>query len=92
VVLRASPEDQVFVTASTRLPQRPTFTTTGTLGSLAWSPDGSRLLVHWRETDQWLLLLPSARAASTQRARITAIAGISRRFGGTPNVQGWCCA
>ena len=62
-------------------------TTTGTLPSLAWSPDGRRLLVRWADTDQWLLLSPT-----TPNAGITAIAGISRRFGGAPAVQGWCCA
>jgi hypothetical protein len=69
------------------LPARPTFAAPGTLTSLDWSPDASRLLVRWRESDQWLLL-PTASA----HARITAIAGISRRFGATPAVQGWCCA
>jgi dipeptidyl aminopeptidase/acylaminoacyl peptidase len=95
VVLSASATSSLFVTGSARLPQRPTFATTGTLGSLAWSPDGTRLLVRWREGDQWLLLAPSTRRASargTRGPRITAIAGISRRFGGAPAVQGWCCA
>jgi hypothetical protein len=68
------------------VPGRPVFTTSGTLRSLTWSPDGRRLLVRWAEADQWLLLSP------TTNARITAIAGISRRFGAPPTVQGWCCA
>ena len=67
--------------------RRPVFTTTGTLRSLAWSPNGRRLLVRWAEADQWLLLSPTA-----ANAPITAIAGISRRFGSAPTVQGWCCA
>jgi hypothetical protein len=76
----------VYVTRSAVVPRRPVITTSGTLRSLAWSPDGRRLLVRWAEADQWLLLSPSA-----ADARITAIAGISRRFGAPPTVQAWCC-
>ena len=63
------------------------FSTTGTLRSLAWSPNGRRLLVRWADADQWLLLSPG-----TANAPITAIGSISRRFGAVPTVQGWCCA
>jgi dipeptidyl aminopeptidase/acylaminoacyl peptidase len=84
VVLHEGPSSHVYVTTSARLPRRATFATTGTLSSLAWSPDGTRLLVRWQQADQWLLVPPNASGA-----RITAIAGISRRFGGTPSVQGW---
>jgi hypothetical protein len=77
----------VYVTRSPLVPRRPVITTSGTLRSLAWSPDGQRLLVRWAEADQWLLLSPNA-----ADAHITAIAGISRRFGAPPTVQAWCCA
>jgi dipeptidyl aminopeptidase/acylaminoacyl peptidase len=87
VALRIGAASRVVVTASARFPTRPTFEAPGTLTSLAWSPDASRLLVRWRESDQWLLL-PTA----THSARITAIANVTRRFGATPHVQGWCCA
>jgi dipeptidyl aminopeptidase/acylaminoacyl peptidase len=86
VALRDGADARVVVSTSTRLPRRPAFTTTGTLTSLAWSPDASRLLVRWAESDLWLLVPPTA-----SRARISAIPGISRRFGGPPSVQGWCC-
>jgi dipeptidyl aminopeptidase/acylaminoacyl peptidase len=87
VALRTATRSRVVVTASVHLPARPTFAAPGTLTSLVWSPDASRLLVRWRESDQWLLL-PTA----THSARITAIANVTRRFGTTPHVQGWCCA
>jgi hypothetical protein len=77
---------RVYVTPSARVPRRAVFATTGTLGSLAWSPDGRRLLVRWSEADQWLLLSPT-----TANARITAIGPISKRFGPAPTVQDWCC-
>jgi Tol biopolymer transport system component len=86
IALRAGRTSRVAVTASTRLPARSIFAAPGTLTSLAWSPDASRLLVRWRESDQWLLL------PTTGRARATAIADVSRRFGASPAVQGWCCS
>jgi Tol biopolymer transport system component len=86
LALREPAATSVYVTRSGLVPRRPIFATTGTLRSLAWSPDGRRLLVRWAQADQWLLLSPTA------NARITAVAGISRRFGSAPTVQSWCCA
>jgi Tol biopolymer transport system component len=86
VALRTGSTTRVYVTPSARVPRHAVFATSGTLGSLAWSPDGHRLLVRWSEADQWLLLSP------TPSARVTAIGAISRRFGATPTVQDWCCA
>jgi WD40-like Beta Propeller Repeat len=86
LALRRASATSVYVTRSALVPRRPVFTTTGTLGSLAWSPNGARLLVRWADADQWLLLSPSAASAP-----ITAIGSISRRFGAPPTVQGWCC-
>jgi len=87
LALRQAAATSVYVTPSALAPRRPLFTTTGTLRSLAWSPDARRLLVRWAQADQWLLLTPGA-----ADARVTAIAGISRRFGSAPTVQSWCCA
>jgi Tol biopolymer transport system component len=87
LALRAPGATSVYVTPSALVPRRPVFTTTGALRSLVWSPDARRLLVRWAQADQWLLLSPTA-----ANARITAIAGISRRFGSSPTVQSWCCA
>jgi hypothetical protein len=87
LALRDGTATSVYVTPAPLVPRRPVFTTTGTLRSLAWSPDGRRLLVRWADADQWLLLSPSA-----ANAPITAIGSISRRFGAPPTVQGWCCA
>ena len=87
LALRGVTATSVYVTPAPLVPRRPVFTTTGTLRSLAWSPDGRRLLVRWADADQWLLLSPSA-----AHAPITAIGSISRRFGAPPTVQGWCCA
>jgi Tol biopolymer transport system component len=86
-VLHSATRTSILVARSTRVPDRGVFSTTGTLTSLAWSPDGRRLLVRWSEADQWLLLSPTATSA-----RVTAIGAISRRFGTAPTVQDWCCS
>jgi hypothetical protein len=68
------------------------FTDAGRFGTLAWSPSGRRLLVPWREADQWLFLAPEP------GGRTTAVANIARQFGpraGRPAFAGsveWCCA
>jgi hypothetical protein len=67
------------------------FDTPGRLGQIAWSPDGSRLLITWPEANQWLFVPVQT------RGRLKAVAGISSTFapgtsGGTfPSVEGWCC-
>ncbi len=89
VVVRRGTVSRLLVAgASSRILDRPVFATTGRLAGPAWSPDGRRVLVRWAEADEWLLI--PVRGAG--RGRITAIAPVARRFGGTPTVRGWCCA
>jgi hypothetical protein len=59
----------------------------GRVAGLAWSPNGRRLLVASRDTDQWLLVGP--------RGRVRPLSGVSGELGagaGFPRVAGWCCA
>ena len=59
----------------------------GNVDGIAWSQDGRRLLLGWRDADQWLLLGP--------RGRIRALHGVSRGLGsagGFPRVAAWCCS
>jgi hypothetical protein len=59
----------------------------GDVAGLAWSRDGRRLLLAWRDADQWLLL---GRGGRVRRA----LHGVSAELGaagGFPRVAGWCC-
>jgi hypothetical protein len=72
---------------------RPLFTGVGRFEGLAYSPDGRRLLVGWRDADQWLFL-PSGRGG-----RVETVGNLARQFDSGradgpvsfPLVGGWCC-
>jgi hypothetical protein len=60
----------------------------GGVDGLAWSRDGRRLLLAWRDADEWLLLGPGGRVRR-------ALHGVSDELGaagGFPRVAGWCCS
>lgn len=68
------------------------FSVSGRLSNLAWSPQGRRLLVAWRDADQWLFLPVDG------SDRVRAIGGISGEFApgdrgspSFPQIEGWCC-
>ena len=84
VVRRGATVSRVLMLRAGAAP-RELFATTGRLSGPVWSPGGGRVLVRWSEADEWLLLPVSG------RGRVTAIAPVARRFGGTPTVRGWCC-
>jgi hypothetical protein len=73
-------------------PARRLFSVSGRLTELAWSPNGSRLLLAWPAADQWLFV-PTAKAP-----RLRAIGNVAGVFSpGTPGqalfprIEGWCC-
>jgi hypothetical protein len=59
----------------------------GDVDGLAWSRDGSRLLLAWRDADQWLLLGPNGRV----RRALHGVSGELGAAGGFPRLAGWCC-
>ncbi len=81
----------VLLDATRRLAERVLFAGPGSFGALAWSPDASRLLLPWRDADQWLFLRPQG------GARLTAVANIADQFGpgrerpAFPRSVLWCC-
>lgn len=59
----------------------------GDVDGLAWSRDGRRLLLAWRDTDEWLLLGENGHVRR-------ALHGVSAELGaagGFPRLAGWCC-
>lgn len=85
--------DVVLTRFGDRVRERRLFAGSGRFEGLAYSPAGDRLLVGWREADQWLFL-PAA-----GRGRIETVGDISGQFDAGeqasgrsfPRVEGWCC-
>jgi dipeptidyl aminopeptidase/acylaminoacyl peptidase len=62
----------------------------GSLGEVAWSPDGRRLLVAWPAVDQWLFL-PLGRGRQRAVANISAAFAPGEQTASFPRLEGWCC-
>jgi hypothetical protein len=68
------------------------FAVSGHLGQLAWSPDGSRLLLTWPAADQWLFLPTSGHGHLQAIGNIASIFSPGLRGQATfPRIEGWCC-
>ncbi len=65
-------------------PSRTLLTVAGRITQLAWSPDGSMILVPWSEADQWLFI-------PGRKGKLRAVDGISSQFDGFPRSVSWCC-
>jgi dipeptidyl aminopeptidase/acylaminoacyl peptidase len=93
----AEPRSELVVanvdgTVTGRPAPRQVFSGPGSFPDLAWSPNARRLLLSWREPDQWLFV------PTNGRGRVKAVGNIARQFdpGATsspafPRVAGWCC-
>lgn len=66
-------------------PSRTLLTLAGQITQLAWSPDGSTILVPWPQADQWLFI-------PRRIGKLRAVDRISVQFGGFPHAVSWCCA
>lgn len=81
---------EVLVFAPNAAKPRSLLTVPYSLGEVAWSPDGRRLLVAWPGANQWLFL-------PVGRGRPRAVANISRAFApgqraaSFPRLESWCC-
>jgi hypothetical protein len=85
------PHSEVVLIDTRHTALRRLFSVPGRLSELAWSPDGSRLLISWRDADQWLFVPAGG------RGRVRAIGGIAAEFAPGqrdaffPRIDGWCC-
>jgi hypothetical protein len=86
------PHSEVALIDARRRSLRRLLSVPGPLSDLAWSPDGSRLLVSWRAADQWLFI------PTDGGGRVRAIDGIAAEFApgnpsasSFPRIEGWCC-
>jgi dipeptidyl aminopeptidase/acylaminoacyl peptidase len=66
-------------------PSRTLLTVAGRIEQLSWSPDGSTILVPWREADQWIFI-------PHRTGKLSAVDDISAQFDGFPRAVSWCCA
>lgn len=69
---------------------RSLLTVPGSLGEVAWSPDGRRLLVAWPGANQWLFL-PVGRGRPRAVANISTAFSPGERAASFPRIEGWCC-
>jgi len=68
------------------------FAVSGRLSQLAWSPDGSRLLIAWPAADQWLFLPLGGRGHLQAVGNISSIFSPGHRGRAPfPSIEGWCC-
>ena len=97
ITLPASPQrpphSELLIAGAEGTKARRVFAAPGHFEDLAWSPDGRRILVSWREADQWLFI------PATGGGRATAVDRISSQFSPGegesrfPSVaaDAWCC-
>jgi hypothetical protein len=65
----------------------------GHLTGFLWSPDGSRLLVAWREFDEWLFIPADGRHEGRTFGPISPefSPGSAPAEAEFPRLEGWCC-
>lgn len=69
---------------------RTLLTVPGSLGQVAWSPDGRRLLVAWPAANEWLFL-PSGKGPGRAVANVSTAFSPGHEVASFPRVEGWCC-
>jgi hypothetical protein len=84
---KGSGQSEVVVlgTDERSLTGRQIFSARAPLGNIAWSPDGSWLVVSWERPDQWVFL------RTKPGPQIRAVDNVSEQFGGFQSLAGWCC-
>jgi hypothetical protein len=74
-------------------PPRRLLSVPGSLSGLLWSPDGRRLLVSWREVDEWLFIPAEGNREGRAFGPIAPefAPGAAPADAEFPRAEGWCC-
>jgi RNA polymerase sigma-70 factor (ECF subfamily) len=82
----ATQTSSVFLVDPARRTTRLLFAGSGLVPRLVWSPDGSYLLVPWREADEWLFI-------PVERGELSVLENPAEALGRetAPRIEGWCC-
>jgi hypothetical protein len=88
---RIGPRDEYGV-----FPHRRLFTGIGNFQAPLFSPDGSQVMLGWRDADQWLFFGVEPDAGGSKPLAIGDVArqfapGKPRSAAVFPRVAGWCC-
>lgn len=87
-----SPRSEALLIDAGGGPQRRLFAVSGHLSQLAWSPDGSHLLLAWPAADQWLFLPTGGRGHLQAIGNIASVFSPGLRGPSPfPRIEGWCC-
>jgi hypothetical protein len=88
-----APRSELVLYETPGSPPRRALIVPGSLSGLLWSPDGSRLLVSWRDVDQWLFLPAQGGREGRAFGPISAefAPGTTPAEAEVPRVEGWCC-
>jgi hypothetical protein len=87
-----SPRSEALLIDTNGGPSHRLFAVSGHLNQLAWSPDGSRLLLAWPAADQWLFVPTSGRGHLQAISNIASVFSPGHRGQATfPRIEGWCC-
>jgi hypothetical protein len=88
----SAPRSEALLVNADGGPPRRLFAISGRLNQLAWSPDGSRLLLAWPAADQWLFLPANGRGHLRAIGNVSSVFSLGlRRPAPFPQIKGWCC-
>jgi WD40-like Beta Propeller Repeat len=87
-----APRSEALLIDGAHRPARRLFAVSGRLSQLAWSPDGSRVLIAWPAADQWLFLPVGGRGHLQAIGNISSVFSPGHRGRAPfPRIEGWCC-
>lgn len=89
---QGTPRSEALLIDANGGPPRRLFAVSGRLSQLAWSPDGSRLLLAWPAADQWLFIPTNGHGHLQAISNIASVFSPGLRSQATfPRIEGWCC-